>query len=561
MRHTRPLNRMPGVVYQDEGALDRYVAAGILTEETLASAFRDTARRFPKRIALREGDWTCTFQELDELTDRAGAAFLALGLEPLDRVVFQMVNSKELVIAVLACFKAGLIPVCTLAAHRRLEIGYIGHHAAAAAHFIQGDDAKFDFAGFSQEIRADVPSLRHTVILRGSARPGMPALDGLIAGQELADARRRLSAVSLDPYQVAMFQLSGGTTGVPKIIPRFHNEYVYTLRSLIEFHGFDETLITFTPNPMIHNAPMIVIWWPALLCGGQVAICAGMDPATLGPFLISARPSWMLLPASIVLRLREAGWMDRLDKTRLHGFSAGSGAAKLRALLGDVPTWPLFGMTEGLMCYCNETDPVEARINTVGRPVSPYDEVKLLQPASEQEVADGEVGELAVRGPCTIRGYYDAPERNKEAFTRDGFYRSGDLMRIRVIEGRRYLVFEGRAKDVVDRGGEKINCEEVERACAAHPAIAAISVVAMPDPTYGQRACAFIVPPAGQAAPTVRQLGAFLETAGLAKFKWPERVEEVDEFPLTSSGKLSKPKLREMIEQRLREDAKQSELI
>lgn len=183
---------------------------------------------------------------------------------------------------------------------------------------------------------------------------------------------------------------------------------------------------------------------------------------------------------------------------------------------------------------------------TVGRPLSPHDEIKILAPGSERELADGEIGELVIRGPCTILGYFDAEERNKVAFTSDGFYRSGDLMRIKVIQGTRYLVFEGRLKDVVSRGGEKINCEEIERVALSHPNVNAIAVVAMPDRTYGEKACAFVIPAPGQTLSVV-DLGEFLGQQGLAKFKWPERLELVSEFPLTSSGKLSKPKLRELI--------------
>lgn len=561
MPANRPLHRMPGVVYQDDATLDRYVEAGVLARETLPDALRHVAARFGDRPALTEGAWSCTHAELDVITDRAAAAFLGCGLRPLERVLFQGHNSKELVIALLGCLKAGLIPVCTLAAHRRLEIGYIGQHAAAAAHFIEGADPKFDFPAFSGGMRETVPSLRQAVVLRGPAHPSAPALWDLIDAQDPEQARRTVSAIAIDPFQVALFQLSGGTTGIPKIIPRFHNEYLYSLRTVIGFHGLDETMTAFTPNPMIHNAPMIYIWAPALICGGQVAICPGMAPDVLGPFLASARPDWQLLPASVALKLRESGWMDRLDLSSVRAFSVGSGAAKLRALLGaDAPTRPLFGMTEGLLCSCDGTDGPEARDHTVGRPLSPHDEIKLLALGGETEVAPGEVGELAVRGPSTIRGYYDAAERDREAFTQDGFYRSGDLMRALTVGDRRYLVFEGRAKDVVDRGGEKINCEEVERACASHPDVAAIAVVAMPDPDYGQRACAFIVPPAGHVAPTVAELGAHLEHVGLAKFKWPERVEAVEELPTTSSGKLSKPKLREMIADRLRQEARQSEM-
>lgn len=146
-----------------------------------------------------------------------------------------------------------------------------------------------------------------------------------------------------------------------------------------------------------------------------------------------------------------------------------------------------------------------------------------------------------------IRGYYDAEERNREVFTADGFYRSGDLMREREIDGKAYLVFEGRIKDVVSRGGEKINCQEVERVAIGHPKVAAVSIVPMPDPLYGERACAFVIPKGTTGAPSVRELADFLVEAGLAKFKCPERIEAVPEFPMTSAGKISKTRLREIL--------------
>ncbi|WP_182911944.1 AMP-binding protein [Sphingomonas cavernae] len=511
------------------------------------------ASRFPDRIALSEPGCAYTFRELNEITDKAAAAFLGLGLRPLDRIIFQVPNCKELVVALIACFKAGLIPICTLTAHRALEIGYIGHHAAATAHFVPGDDPKFDFVAFSNGMRSEIPSLNRTVVLRGEAPAGSDAvaLETLIAGQDLESARQTLADVELDPFQVAVFQLSGGTTGVPKIIPRFNNEYLYTMRTVIDFHGLDETTVALTPAPMVHNAPMICIWGPSLFAGGEVVAAASLDPAVLGPLIVARRPNWFLLPIPILLRLQETGWLDQMDLSEAKGFITTVGAAKLSAMVDGAPAWPIFGMTEGLVCFCNESDSAEAVNDSVGRQIDPHDELRILAFDSDEELPDGAIGELAIRGPCTIRGYYDAPERNAEAFTVDGFYRSGDMMRFQTIGDRRYLMFEGRVKDVVDRGGEKINCEEVERICLEHTNVAAIAIVAMPDAAYGQRACAYIIPPAGSQAPTVQQLAEFLGARGMAKFKWPERIEVVSEFPMTSSGKLSKPKLREMIAEKI----------
>jgi 2,3-dihydroxybenzoate-AMP ligase len=542
---------IPGVVYQSPERLQAYVSAGVLTDETLVSAFRDAVRRFPKRTALSEVGWSCTYGELDVITNKAASGFIRLGLAPLDRVIFQLPNSKELVIAFLGCLKAGLIPICTLAAHRQIEIGYLGAHAKARAHIVQAGDPKFDYVAFAKEMRAQIPTLAVTIVTKAAASglDGLtPSLTDIIEAEDADEAARRVAAISHDPFQVALFQLSGGTTDVPKIIPRFHNEYLYTLRSVASFHGLDETIVAYTPNPMMHNAPMSCCWGLAIFFGGEVAISAGLEPAAVGPLLQERKPNWFILPPVVLLRLQESGWLDRVSFANAKGFAATSGVERFSSFVGGAPTWAMFGMTEGLLAFCNASDPITARHGTVGRPVSPYDEVRILNPVSEQEVGEDEVGELAVRGPCTIAGYFDAVERNSAAFTKEGFYRSGDLMRTRMIHGRRYLIFEGRLKDVVSRGGEKINCEEVERIAVNHPSIAAIAIVAMPDRSYGERACAFVIPTAGNTV-TVPELGRFLEQKGLAKFKWPERIELVSEFPLTSSGKLSKPKLREKISQ------------
>jgi non-ribosomal peptide synthetase component E (peptide arylation enzyme) len=548
---------MPGVVYQSEDALQRYVEAGVLTNETLASALRAVAARYPEQTALSEPGWRCTHAEFDALTDRAAAGLLSTGLAPLDRVLFQVANSKETVIALVACWKAGLIPVCTLAAHRRHEISYLGRHSAARAHLVDGADPKFDFVAFSREMRGEIPSLAQTIVLRGAPSgddDGFHAFDALIARNDLAAARRRLAEVELDPFQVVLFQLSGGTTGVPKIIPRFNNEYLYSIRTVLERHQLGSDTVAYTPNPLMHNAPMICYWGPGLFAGGEVMVAPSLDAAIIGPFMAERRPNWLGIPAPILLRLKEAGWLANVDGARIKGISVSNAAARTSALLGGAPAWGLFGMTEGLLSYCAAGDPPMAIDETVGRPLSPYDEVRILRPESDEDVAPGEIGELAVRGPCTIRGYYDAEERNRETFTRDGFYRSGDLMRFREIDGKQYLAFEGRLKDVVSRGGEKINCQEVERLAINHPDIGAIAIVPMPDEAYGERACAFVIPAQDAAPITVPELGAFLEREGVAKFKWPERIEIVEDFPMTSSGKLSKPKLKEQISAILREE-------
>ncbi|KAA0575180.1 AMP-binding protein [Azospirillum sp. B21] len=546
---------MPGVVYPSAEDVARYRAMGLFGDETMPQAFRRIATRFADRVAVSNATDTVTFRELDERSDCLAAGLLDAGLKPLDRATFQVGNSIELVVAFVACLKAGVIPICTLVAHRAAEIGYLSRHAGARAHFIHTDDAKFDFLAFSREVRSVAPSLELTIVARGDAPGGDPSVKSaadLAARQNPKDARERLLALPSDPGQVAVFQLSGGTSGVPKIIPRFHNEYLYQIKSVADFHGLNEHTVAFSPAPMLHNAPIICYWGSAFFSGGEVVCARSLEPALVAATIAARRPNWMGIPLPTLIALQKEGLLDRswFENVRM---SVSESAWHVEELTGALGV-PLYGMTEGIICYGRIGDPKDVLDNTVGRPVGPADEYRIVDPETGAELPEGQLGEFVFRGPSSCRGYFDAEERNREAFTPDGFCKSGDLMRIVRIDGQRYVTFEGRVKDVVSRGGEKINCQEVEKALIDHPAIGAIAVVPMPDPIFGERTCAFIIPNNGEKAPTVSEAGAYLDRAGIAKFKWPERIEEVNAFPMTSSGKISKPLLREEIKRILSEE-------
>jgi 2,3-dihydroxybenzoate-AMP ligase len=222
---------------------------------------------------------------------------------------------------------------------------------------------------------------------------------------------------------------------------------------------------------------------------------------------------------------------------------------RTRATWGFATPGQAFGMAEGLTNVTRPDDSREVIRETQGRPVSPADEIRIVDDQGE-EIQRGEVGELITRGPYTIRGYYKAEEHNHTAFTADGFYRTGDMVR-RHPSGN--LVVEGRRKDMINRGGEKISAEEVENLVLNHESVQMAAVVAMPDPVLGERGCAFIVPKPGRTL-TLEELTGFLLDKKIAKFKLPERLEIVDSFPLTGVGKISKKILREQIAAKLKQD-------
>jgi 2,3-dihydroxybenzoate-AMP ligase len=187
----------------------------------------------------------------------------------------------------------------------------------------------------------------------------------------------------------------------------------------------------------------------------------------------------------------------------------------------------------------------------VGNPISEADEIRILEPGFDVEVQRGEIGELCARGPYTIRGYYRVEAHNAAAFNVDGFYRTGDLAREHVIDGRSYFSLEGRIKDVINRGGEKIHAEEVEELIVRHPDVVNAALVAMPDKVLGEKACVYLILESGSDPIDVAGLGEFLTSQGLAKYKLPERVEIVPSFPLSNVGKVSKKDLRADVEAKL----------
>lgn len=200
----------------------------------------------------------------------------------------------------------------------------------------------------------------------------------------------------------------------------------------------------------------------------------------------------------------------------------------------------VFGMAEGLVNYTRLDDDPETIVTTQGLPISPDDEIRIVDD-TDRDVPDGAFGHLLTRGPYTIRGYWRAPEHNRSAFTEDGFYRTGDIVR-RTASG--HLVVEGRAKDQINRGGEKVAPEEIENIILAHPAVHDVSLVAVPDDYLGERTLAHVILRADAEPPTAAQIKAFVRARGVAAYKVPDLVRFVDAFPHTGVGKVSKKGLR-----------------
>ena len=548
MRHVN--HPISGVAYAPDALADRYLAAGAWHGAAVGAALRRTARATPDRQAFISDERSITFRELDEDTDRLAAALLALGLAPGDRAMCQLGTAVETVVALVACYKAGVVPVCAVPQYREIEIGQLARMSACRAYIVQADLGSFDLAAFARRMMQAHPHIEHLVTVRGGT---VDDAAQLIRSQDLDAARHRLAGAAIGLGDVLSFQLSGGTTGVPKIIPRFHGEYLGHSAGWMRCFGITGDSRLVWSLPLIHNAGQLYALIPVLLLGVSVVLLPRVDIRRMLELIEQHRVTHALSIGPVAPQLIAYTGIARHDLSSLRHFATMSRAGSLEAHLG-VPCSNLFGITEGLLLGAPATAPAALRHGTQGYSGEPLDEISLRDPDGA-EVAAGEVGELCFRGPSSLRGYYDAPDATRDGMTPDGFVRTGDMMRAHVIEGQACYAFEGRMRDNVNRGGEKIGCEEVEAIVSRHPAVSDAKLVPMPDPVYGERGCIYLIIRPGHVEPDVAELVRFLSDAGLAKFKCPERIEVVDEFPTTRVGKLDKVALRRMIAGKLAEEA------
>ena len=546
-----------GVSYRSEADVDRYVRQGDWMDATIGDVVRQMAANRPDHVYLASDDSNLTFAELDRRTEILGAALLDLGVRPGERALFQMGTVAETIVALFACFKAGIVPVCTLPQYREIEIGQLAAMSEARAYFVQADFSEsFDLVGFSRAMAA-ANGIHHIIVARGEAPPDCSSLEALCAAMSFDRARERLSGVDVNREDVAAFQLSGGSTGIPKIIPRMHGEYLAQSAGWSRRHGLGADDVCLWPLPLIHNAAVVLIVLPSLIDGRTIVLKRRFDLADFLDAISVHRVTYAGSIGPIAPRLIDYADLESHDLSSLRFFFALDRAGALEERIG-IPSANMYGITEGLLTSSFPDSVAAARHQTVGWSTASSDEIRVLGLGGDEEVRTGEVGELCFRGPHLLGGYFKAPDATAASFTKAGFFRSGDVVREEIVEGRSCFVFLGRLKDNISRGNEKFAAEEVERLMGEHPAIVDAKVVAMPDRYLGERACAFVIVRSGWACPTVSDLGTFLSGRGLAKFKLPERIERLDAFPVTRVGKLDKAALRKAIAEMMEAEEKEA---
>ena len=542
---------LEGFIPYDSKAAERYEKKRWWLGITLGDMLDKAADLYPRKEALIGSGKRYTYSELRRQADTMACRLLQAGFEPGDRVLLQLPNWPEFVISYFALQKAGLIMVLLTVNHTAREISHLADLTRPSGWILPVSFRQTEFLPLTRQIQGKNPAL-DKIVLAGPQKPnGYLRLDDLIQpGLMDPDIQAVLEDARPHPNDVCQILPSGGTTGLPKGAPRTHNDYLcnveYKSRAwhinvgdtclVATTVGHNLALLVCITGPLFHGATVVMLdsTYPRDFC--QIVQDEKITCAGLVPTLISRIVNYENLTGYDLSSLRKI-YVGAANSPPdlVQNVEEKIGARYINA----------FGMVEGPCAQTRPDDPIEIRSQSIGQPVCPYDEIITVD-FQGNPTPPSQEGELIARGPGIFTGYFRNAQANEDAFTADGYFRTGDLA---VIDKNGILRITGRVKDIIIRGGENIGAQEVEELISSHPSVEYVAVVAMPDPDLGEQICAYIKAVKG-AGLTHENIIAHLEQIGASKKFFPARIEFVEEIPLTAAGKADKKILKKDIGQR-----------
>jgi cyclohexanecarboxylate-CoA ligase len=521
-----------------------YRRAGHWPQQPLGALFARTAQRFPDHDAIIDGARRLTCRDLDRLSARAACGLRARGFGPGDAIAYQLPNWWEAAVMFLAATRLGATVNPLLPAFRESELRFTLQQSGAAALVIPGVLRGCDHRALIGGLRRDLPALRDVFVARDGVPAGMRDVASLIDGA--SPPMFDTTPLTVDPDSIALLMYTSGTTAQPKGVLHTHNSLAAEVLSLERVHQLSPADRTLMPSPLTHISGLLHgILAPALL-GTSAVLMERWDAPRALDLIAGEGVTYMVGAPTFLQDLLTASAQQPSPPacSSLRLFSCGGAGVspaliqRARERFPNCAAKRVYGSTEfPTLTTTDAGDALTHGIDTEGRPIWPA-EVRIAAATGQALPADSE-GEVQGRGPECFAGYLDAT-LNGDAFTTDGWFRTGDLG---VIDAAGYLRITGRLKEIIIRKGEKISVKEVEDAIAAHPAVAEVAVVARPDANTGECACAVVRLRPGMHV-DLATLTAFLGTQGLAKQKWPEQLEVVNDFPRTDSGKIRREQLK-----------------
>ena len=510
------------------------------------------ADMFPDKLAYVDAVGRLTYSQTRDRADRLAVSLIGLGIQPTDRVLVQLPNWKEFAIAFFALQKIGAIDVLLIDRYRPYEIKHMAELSEATTWILPEKYKKTDYLPIVEEVQKDCPGLKNIIFVRGAGQSNHLKLDKLIDDADLSGARlSELKNRRPDPMQVAHMGPTGGTTGLPKLVPRTHNDLICASDFCARAWEMDLQDVCLLAGPIGHDLTFSKGFLGSIVTYGRCVFLDSTRHEDICETIENEKITTIVWVPTLAKRLVGFERLTDYDLTSLKRMHCGGGAS-LAPLIHDV--WDKlacqffngYGATEGQTCITRSDDDPETVKATVGRPSCPYDSYKVVD-SKGSALPPNTPGELVLKGPGVFTGYYKNPEENKKVFLPDGYFRTGDVAR---IDEKGYITLCGRLKEMINRGGESISATEIEKLISEHPEVVIVAVVAMPDPQMGEKACAYIQAASG-ADMNFENIISFLRDRGSSVLHLPERIEFIDKMPLTKTGKIDKQVLERDIRQKI----------
>ncbi|HVN25695.1 MAG TPA: AMP-binding protein [Syntrophorhabdales bacterium] len=522
---------------------------------TWGDVFDRATDLYPDKIGLVDDTGRWTYGELRATVDRLAIGFMKLGIMPGDRVFIQIPNWHEYIYCFFALQKIGAVPVLLVPRHNQIEIRHLYKLTEPVAWILPAQYGKIEYQPIIDDVLKESPKIKHIIQVRAD-NTRYHKLEKLIAdGEPTEENLLALEQRRPDPDQVAQIMPTGGTTGLPKASPRTHNNYINN----VEYHAYrweltsDDVLMVVTP--VAHGMGLHWGIGGAVFRYAKLVLLDSVAPEAICETVQREKVTAIPTVPALIARVVQMEDLQKYDLSSLKKISVG-GAPSTPELVKTVyekigcQFINGFGSVEGTCAGTKLGDSIELICGSVGTPVCPYDNLKIVD-TNGNEVAQGTDGELVSKGPGIFTGYFKSPEENANIFTTDGFFKTGDQAR-KDEYGNIWIT--GRIKDIIIRGGENISAVEIEGLISVHPDVRDVAVVGMPDKILGERICAYIIPSVGK-KPTLQEIVLFLKGRGASVLQLPERLELVEELPLTKVGKVDKKALRADIQKKVEGEA------
>ena len=543
--------------YNDKGWWDN---------ETLSSIFDDALKSAQEQLALadppnRENlvfgpSNRLTYSEIDIAADHIGSWMYEAGLRQGDIVLVQMPNTVEIVLTYLAAARLGLILSPVAVQYGQFELTHIQGVIAPKAYMAFRE---FRGEGFGTALSGAMPD-ECSVMLWGAGDFNLEKPD-----EPSADYRAYVGGLDHDPNDVFTICWTSGTTGRSKGVPRSHNQWLASALACEDSVNLPKGSIYLNPFPFINMAAIggFLYFW--LRNQGTLILHHPFDGPVFLSQLQDEKAVYTIAPPALLNQLIATKEQVKagFDLSSVKLIGSGSAPLSPHMIKGfkdefDIDVVNVFGSNEGSALLSGPRDVADPEERALYFPRFGREEhtwpnriasrlrTKLIDPSTGNEITEpGIPGELCLTGATIFDGYYQSPDDNAEAFTADGYFRSGDLFQI-AGDKNQYYQFVGRCKALIIRGGVNISPEELDEILTAHPYVAEAAVASYPDKIMGEKICACVVPVPGKDI-SLSDITSYFESRNIAKFKWPERIHILDALPRNPMNKVVRTELSQLI--------------